>query len=552
MKFIYRHSGRSLWLLLLILGVHAAAAESRPDATDPVPGETVFIPELRGVICVPDTTALAVPPPAGFAGVDTSRVPLLADPDAAALLGKFLGKPMSFGSLDRLCITLRTWLRVMGQPFVSVYAPPQEVTGGVIRLVVQPAKLDGEMRIDGAKWFSEQSYRAAVPLAAGAEIDALAIQGGLDRLNRNPYRRVVIAAEPGATTGTTRLVLRTQETRPWGFTTGYNNNGTAVTDENRASAGVTWGNAFGRGDTLGYNFTADPGLEHSLSHSANYSTTAASGRSLTFFGAHSTIESALPVPLTQAGTSWQIGARLGVPLGKSTDGWERSLGFSADFKYSDNNLEFATIPITDNVTHAAQFGATFSVSRRAKEKSLAFSASFYGSPGGLTSANEDEAYELSRPGARASYVYGRVEGQYSRTLPRGFSWSASASLQLASGPLLGPEQLNGGGSAAVRGYHESSAFGDEGALVNTELHLPAFQLFKQRDQADLFLFADGATLRNLGPGGDTTELASAGLGLNYQFGRHFSLRASYGWQFKKLANAAGGSSRGHLGASLSF
>lgn len=532
-----------------LAGALSSPVRAQQLADSPAP---VTAPRVRAVVIVPDATvAVAVAP--DFAGVDASSVPALRDVPLAAAVRPFLGAPIAVATLDALAQSVRSGLAASGRTLFLVHVPPQEVTGGVIRLVVQPARLDSEIGVEGAKWFSEESYRAAVPLAAGREIDVAALQAGVERLNRNPYRRVVVVAEPGAQAGTTKLVLRAQETRPWQVTAGYNNSGTAVTGEDRITAGFTWGNAFDRGDTLGYSLSANPDFEHSVSHSGNYGTTFRSGRSLAVFGSYGTIESALPAPLTQEGTSWQAGARYGLPLARTAGGWTRSLGLSADFKYSDNNLEFATIPITNNVTHIAQFGATFSLSHQSKPHQAALSASIYASPGGLGDANDDGAFEVSRPGAKAAYVYGRIEGRYARQLPGGISWSIAGSVQLAGGPLLGTEQLNGGGSGAVRGYRESSAFGDTGVLVNTELHLPGFALAKGRDQMDVFAFVDAASLRDHGPAPETTDLASAGVGANYRFGRHFSLRAAYGWRLREIPNLADqGSGRGHLSASVSF
>ena len=92
--------------------------------------------------------------------------------------------------------------------------------------------------------------------------------------------------------------------------------------------------------------------------SLNYGTTFDSGKSLTLIGSASTTESALPLPMTQKGSSWQVGARYGIPLEKAASGWERNLSLAADFKYSDNNLNFAAIPITNNAMDIVQFGAT--------------------------------------------------------------------------------------------------------------------------------------------------------------------------------------------------
>src|SRR5690606_26814709 len=114
-----------------------------------------------------------------------------------------------------------------------------------------------------------------------------------------------------------------------------------------------------------------------------------------------------------------------------------------------------------------------------------------------------------RPGAKAEYAYGTLQLSHARPLAWGFSWRTTLDLQFASGALLGSEQLSGGGSGAVRGYGESSAFGDEGVMANNELHLPPWSLLKGRDQVGLFAFVDVASLR-LKVDRESTELCSGG------------------------------------------
>lgn len=552
-------SPRHSRFLLVAFFLPIAVAVGQPKALPPgmpegfaaLPGETVLIPALRGIVCVADPVQAGAPLPELFAGIDTARAPLVDGPEWHELLRLFLDRPVSLPSLERIPIALRAGLRARGRPFIVSYVPPQDLTAAVVRVVIHPARLEGELQIEGAQWFSEESYRRALPVAPGEEIDAGVLQTGVQRLNRNAHRRVLLEAESGQQPGTTRLVLRVQETKPWQVSAGYSNAGTALTNENRVSAGWTWGDAFGRGDSLGYSLSADPGFKHSVSHSANYGTTFASGRTLTVFGSHSTIESALPAPLTQEGISWQAGARLALPLTRSTSGWERSVNFTADFKYSDNTLEFARIPVTDNVTHVAQLGATFAATKRGERRNFAWSASLHGSPGGLTRRNRDSAFAASRAGARAAYLYGRLDAQYAQRLARGCSWIASANLQFAGAPLLGTEQLNGGGAAAVRGYRESSAFGDDGALVSNELHLPPFSPLGRRDRMDVFGFADVAVLGTYGIGGDALEIGAVGLGLDYRFAGHFDCRAAYGWKLKRLP-ADQDAGRLHVSAHVRF
>src|SRR5690606_27110332 len=124
-----------------------------------------------------------------------------------------------------------------------------------------------------------------------------------------------------------------------------------------------------------------------------------------------------------------------------------------------------------------------------------------------------------------------------RTLPLGFWWSTLADFQIASGALLGSEQIAGAGVYAARGYRENTAFGDGGVVVNNELHAPNFALFKGNDSLDLFAFVDFASL-NLKVDRESTDLRSAGIGLSYQWSRYLSVRASYGWQLKRLDGPA--------------
>ena len=513
--------------------------------------ERVLVPSLRGVLFIGDPAAAAEPVPAGFQGLDTSRVALFQQHRGVAQhVNAFLGRPASLPSLSRLAMVVRLSFQERGENFVVAYVPPQDLTEGVVRVVVARARLEGEVAVEGAAYFSPAQYRRALRFAPGTELDAAALQSATDALNRNPFRRVTATVEAGAEPASSRIALHVQERRPWQFTAGYNNTGTTTTDEDRVSAGVTWGNAFGRGDVLGYSFGSDPGAKHMVSHSANYTTTFASGRTLTGYGSWSRIESVMPAPLTQEGSSWQTGLRFAVPLRAPGESWTHSLSFNADFKSSDNTLEFATIPVTDNVTHVAQLGVTYDVSWRRFGGQNAISLSGCASPGGLTRDNDTSAFAGSRPGAKADYVYGRLGISHQRLLAWGFAWLTKVEAQLASGALLGSEQLNGGGSYAVRGYRESSAFGDGGVVVNNELHAPGFALFKGSDHLDLFAFADLASL-NLNVDDESTDLRSAGLGLSYQWRRYLTVRASYGWQLKQLDFSAD-SGRAHLSANLSW
>jgi hemolysin activation/secretion protein len=488
------------------------------------PGEPVLVERLRGVRFVNSPAQLTAP---GFPSdlIDVSLVPELNTPGFIEVVVHFHGKPVSQASLRRLVHTVKSYMGLMRSPFTSVYLPPQDITDGYVQVVINDATVDGEVAVNGAKYFSPASFRSVIRQQPGKPIDKARLDEDIAWLNRNPYRQVRVAAAPGGSAGTTRLELQVEERLPWNVSASYDNTGSQSTDENRISAGITWANALGRGDQMTYRFIADPDVEHSKTHAASYTAFLPWRHIATFSGSYSSIESIMIAPFTQHGTSWQTGLRYEIPLRPLRAGWTQNLVFTADFKYSDNNLEFAAIPITNNVTHVAQLGASYGVSfpKFGGQNSIWFTG--YASPGGLTRYNKDGAFDATRPGARAEYAYGTINVSHQRPLANRFAWISSATLQVSSGALLGSEQLNGGGSYAVRGYRESSAFGDEGIVANNELHAPAFALFKGRDTVDLFAFADFASL-HLDVDHESTDLRSVGVGVNYQFGRQFSLRAS--------------------------
>ena len=520
-----------------------------PDLLAAKPGEQVILPKLVGVRLVADPAQLKDP---GFPvrGVDVSHIPWFDPRTFAALPSKFLNKPASRESLHRIVNALRLYASLMGHSFVSVYLPPQDITGGFLQIVVSEAKADTKIGINGAHYFSEQSYRAVLRQKPGEPIDKKRLEEDVAWLNRNPYRQVHITAASGAAAGTTALDLDVQERVPWGLTASYDNTGTKNTDENRVSAGVTWADAFGRGDEATYRFIADPRIEHSKTHAVTYTSFLPWRHIATFSGSYTSLDTIMAPPFTQTGTSWQAGLHYEIPLPALRPGLAQNLSFGADLKYSDNNLEFASIPITNNPTEFAEGSATYGLSFAALGGQNSISVTGFVAPGGLNHYDTDTAFKGSRFGAKADFAYGTLTVAHQHPLPHGFVWNLSATAQDATGALLGSEQLNGGGSAGVRGYAESTAFGDAGVVISNELHVPPFSVVRGRDSVDLFGFVDVASL-NLKVDNESTDLRSIGIGVNYQLGQHVSLRAAYGWQLKKLDHSTE-SSHGHIAVNVSL
>jgi len=509
-----------------------ALTQRDPDLLAAKPGERVLLPKLLGVRLLANADQLHDP---GFptTGVDATHLPWVDRLTFAPFPPKFLNKPASRDSLHRIEMALRAYAGLRGHSFVTVYIPPQDITEGYVQIVISEAKADTRIGINGAHYFSEQTYRSALRQRPGEPVNKPQLDEDVAWLNRNPYHQVQVSAASGSAANSTALDLEVQERIPFGLSAGYNNTGTKNTDENRVSAGVTWANALGRGDQMSYQFIADPHLEHSKTNAGTYTAFLPWRHIATFSASYTTLDTIMAPPFTQKGTSWQTGLRYEIPLGALRPGWSQSLSVSADLKYSDNNLEFAAVPITNNPTEFAEFGATYGVSFKQFGGLNSITLTGEASPGGLVSHDNDRAFNGSRFGAKAQFAYATLSLSHSHPLLYGFTWNLSVNAQVSSGALLGSEQLNGGGSGAVRGYAESTAFGDYGAVISNELHAPGFSLFRGHDNVDLFGFFDVASL-NLHVDNESTDLRSLGLGVSYQFSRYASIRSAYGWQLKYL------------------
>ncbi|RYY50569.1 MAG: ShlB/FhaC/HecB family hemolysin secretion/activation protein, partial [Comamonadaceae bacterium] len=321
----------------------------------PLAGEAPIVPLLRGIVLVPDADAASLARRAD--GVDAGAVALAQSAAIADYLRQAVGQPASLQSLQRLPEGVSRLLREQGQPFVSAWVPPQDLGDGVVRIVVRPAVVEGPVTVTGAVQFSDSAYLRWIRQVPGAVPDTVALQEDIDWINRNAFRNAVLAAEPGSAPDTTRLSLRVRERQPWRVFAGADNSGTRTTDEQRVFAGFNWGNAFGRGDRLSYQYRTDPSRAHGSTHSGSYETDLDWRHVLGLSFSWSTTRPDLGPVFDQSGKSWQLGAQYRVPLpARAAPGAtvRQEVNVGLDFKYSDNNLEFAAIPVTQNKTHVAQ------------------------------------------------------------------------------------------------------------------------------------------------------------------------------------------------------
>ena len=147
-----------------------------PEAADPV-----LLPVLRGVVFVDGPFALKREGlAAGDPGVSVGALEDLDADDFRAAVAPYVGRPLRLSDLDEIRSLARAQYVKAGKPFLDVSAPPQNVTSGIVQIVVTQYRL-GAVTVSGAKHFSDDVIRRPLTLKAGARLSLPESEEDLDR-----------------------------------------------------------------------------------------------------------------------------------------------------------------------------------------------------------------------------------------------------------------------------------------------------------------------------------------------------------------------------------
>lgn len=559
----------ALAVLLTLFGTSVVAqnypkvAPRLPGTTEPAPvsppaaepprargaqeSDPVLLPALRGIVFVDGPFKLKreglAADAAGPSGVDAGGLEDLDTPEFRALVAPYVGRPLRLSDLDEIREAARGWYIDRGKPFLDVTAPPQNVTSGVVQVVVTRYRL-GEVTVTGNKHFAEPVVRRPLTLKSGEYLYLPRIEEELDRLNENPFLSVNAVFQPGKATGETDLILQASDRRPVRVYAGYDNRGFRQLGLDQMEVGVNWGNAFGAGHILSY--------QHTRSFSGRFAAHSGSGvfgvgpkGKLLAFGSYSTVRPKIADGFDNVGHSGQASVRYSralPPVGRASG----SLQAGYDFKFTDNNLEFAGVEIIDSKLEVHQFPVTliFNVPDRLGQTSV--SNDLVLSPGDLSGRNTDEAFNALVPGAEARYAYNRLSVTRTTRLPRNLTWIVRGSGQVASGNLPNSEQIGGGGAGSARGYYPDTAVGSEGVIFNTELRFPPFspsaavfpgsRLGDTLQAGAFYDFVDIRQVKAVEGGSPPARLESVGLLLNYAAAQRLDVSIDGGVQLRKGPN----------------
>jgi hemolysin activation/secretion protein len=438
----------------------------------------------------------------------------------------FLGPGRTGVDVEQARSALEKAYHDKGYQTVAVEIPPQQVKGGIVYLYVIEATV-GRLRVRGARYFSPDQVKAQAPsLAEGKVVNFNEVPHDIVALNQWPNRRVTPTLSQGKLPGTVDIDLNVKDTLPVHGNLELNNRYSANTTHLRLNGGISDDNLWQQGHTAGLSFQIAPQrLKDAEVFSAYYLAPVPSveGLSLMVQGTkqNSNVSTLGGATVTGRGNILTLQANFSLPPGED---FYHSVSLGIDYKQFDQDIIAGGSDIASPVTYyplSANYSATYAPKGSVTEFNAGITYHLRGL--GSTSA----AFDNSRYGAGASFVYFRGDLSHTHDLPAGLQVFGKIQGQIADQALLSGEQFSAGGLDTVRGYLEGEVPGDDAFCTSLEFRSPSVMnwLGQKTGEWRFYIFGDSGWLTKISSlpnEGSRFSLESLGAGSRIQVMDHFS------------------------------
>ncbi|MGO9993405.1 MAG: ShlB/FhaC/HecB family hemolysin secretion/activation protein [Steroidobacteraceae bacterium] len=502
--------------------VEAAAAAAAPPPAPAAAGRDAS--GAQGP--APGTSATPSPPAQNYFDVREYRVlgnTTLSNRDIEATLYPLLGDHKTLTDVETARAALEKTYHDRGFSTVFVDIPEQDVSDKIVRLKVTEGRLN-EVRISGARYFSERKILAAVPAATpGTVPNVPQLQQQLSAVNvTTADRSVVPVLKAGPVPGTVDLALNVDDHLPLHGSLEFDNQNTPGTKPLRSTVSLSYADLFDELDNVSVQYQASPQEWSQVKvFAANYAWGAFQNGlrpSVYFIDSNSNVPAISTLGVLGKGQIY--GSRLSFPL-TDAPGMPQSFTFGADYKHFLESIalasqagQLANTPIS-YVNLSLAYGGSWSSDLL--QGSLTSSANF----GPRGAPNNSDTFANKRFKGEANYFYVKIDGSLYIHLPKGFQLNLRADGQFAVEPLITNEDFSITGAGAVRGYLEAESLSDSGLLGSVQLQSPIWQM-KTLPLGAVFVFFDAGHSHVIDalPGETVAlNLHSWGAGLNLLPGR---------------------------------
>jgi hemolysin activation/secretion protein len=527
---------------------------------------------------------------------------LLPAETVQALVAPFAGKGKVYGDVQKSLEALENEYRRLGYGTVQVYVPEQELTGGVVRLVVSEGVI-GKVTITGNKHFDEENVRAGLPqLKEGTPPNMRKLSENVQLSNENPAKQVEVTLGVSEEEGKVNARIDVKEEDPDRFYVTLDNTGTRSSGYARLGFSYQNANMFNMDQvlTVAYTTAIDPpgrmkifgnrvfpwddgdGVEVDI-YSIGYRVPLyALGDSIDFIYANSSTNTPSTGDLGALGTLGINGKGEIIALRYNhifprAGEYTSRLVVGYDYKFLDNTCS-GTLGLGKGDTNCTPYtiqpvSATYSGQWQKPGESIDFYiAAAHNIPTGkdyptikpLPLSPQDNYTAASGYEVRDDFSVVRFGGSYFTAIGGDWLLRAAVNGQYAHHGLPVTERFGLAGWTTVRGFNERAIATDRGHVVNLEVYTPDMATsFGLPGSLKWLAFIDSAQGTNVGSKnpllGQSLKvgIASVGVGLRYNLKKDISARFDVAQVVDGYSPVGGnvqpeGDIRGHVGVAFGF
>lgn len=523
--------------LALALALLAGVAHAQvPGSAEPGRIEDRFrvppTPQSAPPILVPAPDVVVPPEQASLtrftlAGVVVEGAAVYGQAEFEPLYRSLLGREVSLLDIYNLRDAITAKYRADGFILSQAIIPPQEITGGIVRIQVVEGYI-GDVKIEG----EVGDRRGLIPRIARKVMDSRPLR--LADLERSV---LLISDLPGIEVNT---VLRPSPDRPGaadlivivrrravGASFTADNRGSVAIGPEQFSIGLEANSLLGLNEQTAIQFATAAQTDElryvSVRHDEILN---ADGLRLSLTGSVSRSRAGGALaPLDPLGRGETWGVRLAAPVIRSRSetlivgaglSWLNSSTDLLDVRFSEDRVRFITLDASYDFADTAFGDARPAVTLLR----VGFSQGL-----DILDATETGSPSLSRINGVSDFTKLNFEALRIQSIAPRFSLAVSAAGQIASDPLLSSQQFGLGGARFGRGYEPSELTGDQGAGLGLEARYSPPLRWPIIGSPQFYGFYEAGVVWLKSPlvgEPERQSLASAGVGFRFFIGRMFT------------------------------
>ncbi|HEY4254904.1 MAG TPA: ShlB/FhaC/HecB family hemolysin secretion/activation protein [Chlamydiales bacterium] len=454
------------------------------------------------------------------------------------LESNFIGEPLTLKRIGEIKKIILQYYVAHDNPIIVIEVPEQEISRGVLQLIIHNGKL-GEVTFKGNQHFTSEELQKYINLEKGNAIDYDVLMSDMEWLNRSPFHHSTLYVTPGLFPGTTNIEFDTTDRSPLNVYAGADNTGNRYTGFDRFYAGFTATRFFKLDHILNYQFTGSNHWDRFQANVINY-TIPLPWRHILLLVAGYEINKPKIHDFKARSNSLRTQIQYIIPLPTASRKLFHEVAIQLDFEDDLYKLDFVANNTSLSLQNVRAVKTDIALAYNGRLDTfphrILFSAQLYYSPGGWLPHQSNATYQQLRPFAKNHYVFSDLYFEYDYTFSNGMLITQKLKGQISSTNLVF-NTYTIADYYSVRGYQDY--FDRDNAFVyNLDWMSPAIRMGKtQSGSLRALAFFDYGIGSNhtLIPGERRSQYASSvGPGIRFNWDPYGWLRLDYGIPLQRL------------------